>query len=191
MQRFVNLVASVGLVLYPVVIYLGMRHEALRWASLLAIALIAPALYVRFRGQPLEKLSMFAWIPLLTVSLLAAGALLNSHGMVLTAPVAVNALLLVGFGATLWTDTSMIERFARLETDQLSEAQQAWCRAWTIVWCVFFVANGAVAAVLAACSPLAWWGLYNSLIAYVLIGLLFGIERTARWFRFERRPDSG
>ena len=36
--------------------------------------------------------------------------------------------------------------------------------------------NGLIAASLTLWAPLSWWTLYNGLIAYGLMGLLFAIE---------------
>jgi uncharacterized membrane protein len=185
-KRLLQLVASAALVFYPVAIYFGLRYDSLRWATLIVLALLAPAVYFRFKDESGSNLATFAWIPLLTATLLAVGALLDDSKYVFATPVVINAILLVGFGATLWTETPMIERFARLQTDELNQEQRKWCRLWTILWCCFFVINALIAAILALRAPMEWWALYNSLISYMLIGLLFAIERTLRWFRFEK-----
>jgi uncharacterized membrane protein len=44
----------------------------------------------------------------------------------------------------------------------------------------FFVINGTIAAALTLWAPLAWWTLYNGLIAYLLMGLLFAGEWLVR-----------
>jgi uncharacterized membrane protein len=40
----------------------------------------------------------------------------------------------------------------------------------------FFVFNGVVSAALTLWSPLAWWTLYNGLLVYFIMGVLFGGE---------------
>lgn len=185
-ERALNLLASVGLVLYPLVIYFGIKNGNLRWASLGVLLIVTPALLLRMRRRSMSELTAFAWIPLLTISVLGVGGLLNRSGVVLATPVIVNAVLFFAFSASLWTKMPMIERFARLQEPDLSDAKIAWCRSWTIAWCAFFVVNAVTAGLLARFAPLQAWTLYNSLIAYMLIGLLFGIERVWRWFKFER-----
>lgn len=189
-ERALNLLASAGLVLYPLVIYFGIKNDSLRWASLVVLLIVTPAIFLRLRRHSAKQLTAFAWLPLLTVTLLGIGGLLNRSGLVLATPVIINAVLCTVFSATLRTDMPMIERFARLQDPELSADKVTWCRDWTIAWCLFFVVNATTAGLLALFAPLAWWTLYNSLIAYVLIGLLFGIERTWRWFRFERPSDA-
>ena len=100
-------------------------------------------------------------------------------------PVAINALLLLTFGWTLRRGAMpMVERFARLQLDDPTPAQLAWCRLWTWIWCGFFVWNIVVATVLAVAAPLAWWATYNGLISYVLMGGLFATEFLMRRRRF-------
>ena len=80
----------------------------------------------------------------------------------------------------------MIERFARLQTDDLNADQLRWCRMWTVIWCAFFVVNGSIALVL-SWAPLVWWAAYNGGLAYGLIGLLLGTEYLLRKRRFGKR----
>ena len=48
------------------------------------------------------------------------------------------------------------------------------------MWCGFFVLNGALALATALWMSDRAWALYNGLIAYGLIGLLFGVEWLVR-----------
>ena len=147
--------------------------------------LLLPAAARRLRGRSRAALAPLALPPLVAVVALVVAAVLNARGWVLAVPVAINALLLLAFGATLRRGSlPMIERFARLQTDALSPEQRRWCRSWTAIWCGFFLANGAAALTLALAAPLSWWALYNGLIAYGLMGLLFASEWILRRRRF-------
>jgi hypothetical protein len=57
------------------------------------------------------------------------------------------------------------------------------------VWCTFFTFNGLVAAALALWATLYWWTLYNGLIAYILMGMLFAAEYIPRKLRFGKLGD--
>jgi uncharacterized membrane protein len=53
-----------------------------------------------------------------------------------------------------------------------------YCRKAAIIWCVFFVFDGVMAAVTVFWNPGFWdpdlvWGIYNGGITYVLMGLIF------------------
>jgi len=80
----------------------------------------------------------------------------------------------------------MVERFARLKVDDLSQAELGYCRAITAIWCGFFVLNGLTSALLAIWGTRSAWALYSGLIAYLLMGLLFAAEYLVRKARFGR-----
>lgn len=202
-----HLTSSVAFVAYPILIYVGIRHDALRLASLAAVVLLVPALALRAwakkpstasvdqsgqategpaRADALSVVATLGWIPLVTVGLLTLSAALNHEGLALYTPVAINTVFLGIFGATLRSDRPMIERFARLQEPDLPPIKQRWCRSWTIAWCAYFFLNATITLGLALWAPPKWWALHTSLIAYIAMGLLFAGERAGRWLRFER-----
>ncbi len=188
-----SIVAAGSMVAYPMAVYLGLTRWNLRGASLVLLALLAPVVVRRLwrGGRPkLGDVSTLALIPVLTAALIGLAAALNRAGAVLIVPIAIHGLLLATFAPTLWTARPMIERFARLQHDDLSPAEVAWCRLWTRVWCGFFVVNIALDAALVALDAIWWWTVYNGLVAYILMGLLFAVEWIERKRRF-RRPGDG
>ena len=56
----------------------------------------------------------------------------------------------------------------------------AYTRKVTQVWCGFFVLNGGLALGTALWASDATWALYNGLIAYGLMGVLFAGEWVVR-----------
>ena len=171
--------------------WLGLTHGSPRLLAVLLILLLVPAAARRLRGRSRAALAPLALPPLVAIAALVVAAVLDARGWVLAVPVAINALLLLAFGFTLRRGSlPMIERFARLQTDLLSPEQRRWCRAWTAIWCAFFLANGATALTLALAAPLSWWALYNGLIAYGLMGLLFASEWVLRRRRFGRQATT-
>lgn len=194
-----RLVAGVALVAYPIFVWLGLsaqpgEHGSPRLIALLLLAVVAPAVFVRMRRSRQQGVRGLAAIPLITVVALVASAVLDAVDCLLAVPVAINLVFLAAFGSTLRNGAMpMVERFARLQDPDLTLPQQAWCRAWTVIWCTFFVLNAAVALVLAVSAPLPWWAFYNGLLAYGLIGALLAIEWVLRRRRFPRvstREDS-
>lgn len=95
-------------------------------------------------------------------------------------PVFMNAAMLAAFAHTLWKPPSMIERFARLVEPDLPDAGVRYTRKVTWVWCGFLLLNGLVALWTALYAALEVWALYNGLIAYLLMGALFGGELLVR-----------
>ncbi len=186
--RTVQIVAALALFVYPFAVYVGLSHWDLRAAALVLLVLIAPAAIARLKMHRSSELRAIAFVPLITVALLVLSAALNAAGFILAVPVFVNLGLLATFAPTLRWGPPMIERFARLQEPELSPAKVDWCRAWTWIWCAFFVLNAAAAAALSLWAPLSWWTLYNGLIAYGLIGLLFAIEFVLRHLKFGAAP---
>jgi uncharacterized membrane protein len=88
-------------------------------------------------------------------------------------PVLMNAVMAAVFALTLLSPPPMIERFARLRTPDLDAYAIGYTRRLTGVWVLFFVVNGAIAAWTALFASLDQWTLYNGLISYLLIGVLF------------------
>ena len=102
-------------------------------------------------------------------------------------PSAVSLALLCSFGQTLVVPPTMVERFARLQKPTLSPKEVLYCRRVTQIWCLFFIANGFTALLLALSGTLKAWALYTGVISYGLIGTLFSAEYAYRHWRF--RPE--
>jgi uncharacterized membrane protein len=93
-------------------------------------------------------------------------------------PVLVSLVLLTVFAFSLLKPPTMIFRLASLRDKSLREPGAArdkaetYCRKVTLVWCCFFVANGAVSLYTALWADPLVWTLYNGFLSYALIGAL-------------------
>jgi uncharacterized membrane protein len=166
--------------LYPVLIFAGLQFFDARTVG----ACVLVALLARYRGQAARLAAGFSpgqfaalgLPPLLGLAVLAT----NSETLLRLYPASISASMLILFGVTLIRPPSMVERFARLEQAELSPARVRYTRYVTEIWCLFFVANGVIAAYTAAFASREIWALYNGLIAYLLMGSLFAGERLFR-----------
>jgi uncharacterized membrane protein len=102
-------------------------------------------------------------------------------------PVLVNAALLGAFGYSLIFPPSMVERFARMREPDLPPLAIHYTYRVTQIWCGFFVLNGIIALITALWASPTTWSVYNGLVAYLLMGLLFAGEYAVRR-RFKQRP---
>ncbi len=100
-------------------------------------------------------------------------------------PVLVSLVLLGVFAYSLIAPPTVVERLARLREPDFPPAAVAYTRRVTQVWCGFFVLNGGIAFATAWWASQAVWSLYTGVIAYVLMGILFGGEYLVR-LRFRR-----
>lgn len=164
---------------YPFAVYIGLTRFSARGVGLLMLLLLAPSLAMKWRNAKREDLLVAVRVPLSIMAVAGLSALLNDRRFVLAVPVLINGLLFAQFAGSLRT-TPIVERFARMQQPALSNAQIAYCRQVTKVWCAFFVLNASVSVVLALGGPLSWWALYTGAIAYVLIGTVATVEYVVR-----------
>ncbi len=168
---------------YPLAVYVGLTRFSARGVGLLLLGLLLPGMALKLRHARREDVLVVMRLPFSICVLLGLAALLNDARFVFALPILINVALFVQFFGSL-RGTPLVERFARMQNPTLSAEQQAYCRSVTKVWCVFFVVNASISAALALWAPLAWWTLYNGLIAYVLMGVLGASEYLVRKFRF-------
>lgn len=174
-------------VCYPVLIYVGLRFWSPRVLALLTLALVAANLFLRMSQKTRKELLALLPATATIVLLASLSASLNNATFILFTPALVNVSLLVTFAVTLRSGAvPLIERFARMQHEDLSDSELRWCRKLTAVWCTFFVLNGAAIVVLALVAPLSWWALYTGALSYVLVGLLGAGEYILRKYRFGR-----
>jgi uncharacterized membrane protein len=166
------LVALVTLA-YPLAVYWGLGHwEPKYLAGLLVLVALLRAFGSR---DPLWRVAAVGAALLAGVSMVGNAVLpLKLY------PVLVNAVLFVVFQYSLRHPPTVIERLARLQEPYLPESGVRYTRKVTIVWSVFFVVNGSIALGTALWASDATWALYNGLIAYGLMGLLFAVEWLVR-----------
>jgi len=164
---------------YPFAVYFGIEHLSPRaFAALLGALWLARLLST---GRSASRWT--AAVALLFCLLLA---LLDDSTLLRWYPVLINVAMLVLFASSLFSGMPVIERLARLQEPELPASGVRYTRQVTKVWGVFFILNGTIAAALTLWAPLSWWTLYNGLIAYVLIGLLFAGEWLVRQYVKDR-----
>jgi uncharacterized membrane protein len=174
MNRGIAAALLVAGLLYPFAVYFGIEHLSPRlFATLLGALWLARALTsARRPGNRLLAAAALAFCALLW--------LLDSPALLRWYPVLINLILLGLFGLSLKFGPPVIERLARLTDPQLPPSGVRYTRQVTWVWAAFFLFNATLATALTLWAPLSWWTLYNGLIAYLLMGLLFAGEWCVR-----------
>lgn len=170
MSRLIGLGLLLAGLLYPFAVYFGMEHFApWQFGLLLGSLWLARALLGARKPGSL-------WMAIGAIAFCLLLALLDSPLLLRWYPVLISAFMLALFGLSLKYGPPMVERLARMREPQLPAKAIVYTRQVTIVWCVFFLCNGLLAAALTLWAPLKWWMLYTGLISYGLMGLLFAIE---------------
>jgi uncharacterized membrane protein len=130
-------------------------------------------------------------VPLVGTLLLSLfSAFWNQSHAILYLPFLIAINFGLSFGYSLWHPPSMVEVFARMRSEDLTEEAVRYCRLVTGAWMVFFVINATLAGFTACCTSLATWSLYNGLISYGIVGVLFTVELFYRYWRFRRYVGS-
>lgn len=180
-SRVLTVTLSILLVGYPALIYVGMTTFSPAVLAFFVLMLLLVRLAVTWRVaasklKPLLPLSVAAAVPAVV------SWVFNSAQALLLIPVIINITLFVTFAVSLVRGPTMIARFAALEEPAITDEISRYCRKVTVVWCVFFVANAAIAYYTVFYTSKEYWTLYNGLISYVLIGGLLLGERLVRRF---------
>lgn len=164
-----KVLALIATLCYPFVIWLGLQHFGLTFLALFLVFITALRLY-----SHRDRSSLFVFV---IAAVLAVVAYWQNESLPLKLyPVVMNAVMLVLFATSLYQKETIIEKFARLKEPDLPQEAIRYIRNLTKVWCIFFIFNGSIALFTALFTSDDWWALYNGLIAYVLIGALFGGE---------------
>jgi len=140
------------------------------WPLWLCGLLLLP---LAWRGRGVSGL--LGWVGPCVALLGVAALLLRSSASLLYYPVLVNAMFLLAFAASLLQSQTLVERLARQLDPALPPEGVRYTRKVTLAWCVFFVINGGIAW-WTTTQSMSIWALYNGLIAYVAMGVMFGGE---------------
>lgn len=180
-SAFVTGLTVVVSVLYPLLVFVGPAYFSIQTVALGLLGLLSLRLVFSVRSPRGFAISALALVPI------AFAALFANEVALRLMPVMLNLGMLMFFGSTLST-TPIIERFARMFDPDLTPAQAAHCRQFTVIWCVFFAINAVVAFGL-CWAPVSIWALYTGPLNYGMMGLLFAAEFLMRRYRFGKYSD--
>jgi uncharacterized membrane protein len=185
MKKLLKLLSLLVGLAYPFLVFIIMRKYGADARVLVLFLVLIAAVYFLSHSSDIKSKGMKAvqfWGTLVVLSGLALLTFLTKNaGFVKFYPISINLMLLVSFGSTLFFEPNMIFRFARLQDKNIDKNPHvqkiiSYCRRVTLVWCFFFIANGLVSAGTALWGTDFQWTLYNGLISYILMGLLFAVE---------------
>lgn len=171
---------------YPVLIFMALSWLEPRQIALAILALTGLRFFLSRPALGAQVMKEVWVLSVCVVAVVGITAAFNDPIGFMMTPVLVNAVFLGSFGLSLRSDRPMVERFARLQVEGLSDDEVRYCRSVTWIWCAFFVANGSICLHLALARELEIWALYTGLVSYVLMGMLFAGEYVYRHWRFRR-----
>lgn len=177
-------VIALLLLAYPLLVYWGMQ-----WLEPRVIGLLLVAVYTA-RSLVLATTARSRLLALAAL-LLAAGFFwfANSEAGLKLVPVVINLALAVAFGWTLAHPPTLPARMAERQHGSLTPAMRRYTDRITALWVGFFCLNALLALITALWMSRESWALYNGLIAYLLIGLVFLAEYSYRRLVFFKQHN--
>ena len=175
MKGLVKIGIIVLSVCYPAAIFFGIKYWDLNALLIFVVLIGSFHLYSAVQGNK----SSYLWVIACTIIIAWSWQQNSSIGLKFY-PVIINAGSLGVFIWSLIFPPNIIERFARMQHGDLSDRKLNYTRKVAMVWCLFFVFNGSTAAYLAIYGSDSQWALYNGLIAYILMAVLFSCEWLVR-----------
>ena len=195
--RKCSILFNVVLAVYPILIFyfLIIQKTPIRIFSLFTMALALFGFVVGILKESDKKYDSAFWNSLLLFAIGVLGFVINTSMILKLFPVLINIILLYNFGITLFRPPAMIYRFAVLADKSIPgspgrEKIAAYCHKVTVVWMVFFIINGSIAALTVFLGSDLIWAVYNNVVAPVLIGLLFAGEFIVRKFVQKKIPKA-
>ena len=186
-KSFFSVLTNAILAMYPILVlcFLIILKIPVRIFSFLTIALALIDIVLRILQKPVKiHVSDFTNSFLLLIMGIL-GFIINNSLVHKLSPVMMNIILSYTFGITLFRPPAMIYRFAILMDksipNSLGEKEiAAYCYKVTVIWVVFFLLNGIMAAFTVFSGSDLFWAIYNGGVANVLIGSLFVGEFVVR-----------
>ena len=184
MKRNVVVFSAIAAVtaIYPIVIYYGLNQFGPR---ALAILLLLILMLRGFYWQAF-KFSEKLFYLLVVGTLCALAAWFESEEMLRYYPVLMNFGIASFFFTSLFTEQTLVERFASLMSTDLSPPARRYMRQLTLIWAMLLTVNGIISSYTACCLPLKQWAFYNGVLAYMIFALFSLAELIFRHFYKKR-----
>ncbi len=171
-------------VAYPALVFCGLCfwHLSPRTLSLLLVAAGLFLFVSRTQGEPAQRKNRNSVVLFLAMLALVGTVWVTDNALALKFyPVLVSFTVFASFAYTLRFPPTMIFRFALLGDKSVGSGPsrasvERYCRRVTVVWCAFLVFNASAALFTALACPDWVWSVYNGLVSYILMGVLFAGE---------------
>ena len=161
---------------YPIVVFVGLTTLSLTNVSLLLLSIVILRIIVNGKKTSAGLLIATS----LGAFAIGLGIYFNNELGVKIYPVVINTSLAVVFAWSLYRGPTVIEKIAGLKTPNLPEHVIQYTRKVTKVWLAFFIINGCISGYTALFTDIEIWTLYNGIISYLLMGIIFAVEYLVR-----------
>ena len=183
--------------MYPLLFFyfLTIQLVPIRIFSLFIIALAFVEFAIKIKTKNNNKYGFNSWNSIVLLFIGVFGFIFNSATVLKLSPILMNIILLYTFGITLFKPPTMIYRFATLADKSIPRSLGekkiiAYCYKVTVIWSIFFIINGSIAALTVFSGSVLIWTIYNFGVSYMLAGILFACEFIARKFVHKKIPKA-
>lgn len=168
--------------IYPFAVYFGISHYGPTPLALVLLSvLIARALFAGERMKTAQTIQLA-----LVGGLCLFAICLQSESLLLYYPVIMSLCIAGFFWFSLSTELPLIERFASVFKNEISDHAKRYMRGLTKIWAIILLLNASVAFYTACCLSVKQWALYNGAIAYIVFAVFTVFELVNRHF-FKKR----
>lgn len=170
----INLLVFLSSIAYPIIwLFFKQNSELLFFLPwLMAVLWAIKAL--------LQKIVWQRYFSLVMAILLLIIAITRSVDTMYWYPNIISGIMLVIFAGSLFSEQTIIERFARLQTPDLPLYAVTYTRNVTKIWMFFFIFNIIVTTILILLENYRLWALFTGVISYILIGIIMSVEYCVR-----------
>lgn len=178
MKRLASILLGGLTILYPLIALAMLRHVPIYIVLIVLLVALGLRLWLGGKSAPFS-------IILASISAIigiSVTAIFDQELSLRLYPVFMAGAMLVAFLVSLIRGPSMIERFARLAEPELPDHAIGYTYKVTVVWCAFIAINLVIALWTVFYASMEVWSIYNGLIAYVLMAVLFIGELVFRKF---------
>lgn len=171
-----KVIIGILVLLYPLAVYFGLQVFEVKTLGVLLLGVLIFRLFLSKESVTKQLIAVSCG------GILLAGIIVFTNDALYLKlyPVLMNVLMFSVFFISLLRPPSAVERLARIREPELDAHGVTYTRNVTVLWCAFFLINGAIAVWTVFFGTLAQWTLYNGFISYVLIGLLMAVEFVVR-----------
>jgi len=179
-----NIALGLVFLLYPLIVFVG-----LKWfePSMLALVLVGLALIRYYFSKNKTAIPLIKIVGINAILLLSFSVFANSAFLLKLYPVVISFSFFSVFLYSIFKPPSVITLIASAR-GKITENAVLYTRKVTLVWCAFFIINGLIALWTVFQSD-EYWALYNGVISYVLVGVLFACEWLVRR-KFKKNDQS-
>lgn len=164
-------------ILYPIAVWLF-------WGKVNPIVFAIPVMgIVLSRIYHTKLVSHQLRLPVLAMAslLILTAFMLAPQISTLIYPFIISLVLLIFFGLSLRsTKTPVIEKLARAHDPDFPDHAVSYTRRVTWVWVIYFLGNAVLNLLWIISDNIEAWVLHNTVIAYVVMGILFAGEWLVR-----------